>query len=128
MAEHVELDLPLSARYATTVRAVAASIAAEIGLTFQEIDDLRLGVNEAISVLTDVDPSNTDGADARLRVRFDVESDRIQVVASRSGFDAVDLEIDLLARSILTAVVDDFSIDDAGVFTLSKLVSADDGT
>ena len=125
MAEHVELDLPLSAKYASTVRAVAASLAAEVGLTIQEIDDLRLGVNEAISVLTDIDPSELDGTSARLCVRFDVDTDRISVVAMRTGVDRVEVEIDLLARRILTAVVDDFSIDDDGVFRLSKVVSAD---
>ena len=124
MSEHVELDLPLSAKYASTVRAVAASLAAEVGLSIQEIDDLRLGVNEAISVLTDVDPSEIDGASARLCVRFDVETDRISVVARRTGVDRVDVEIDFLAQRILTAVVDDFSIDDEGVVRLSKLVSA----
>lgn len=125
MAEHVVLDLPLSARYASAVRAVAASIAAEVGLSIREIDDLRLGVNEAISVLTDVDPDEIDTESARLRVRFEAGADRIDVAASRSGVE-LDLEIDGLARKILSAVVDEFAIVE-GVVTLTKHVSADVG-
>ena len=55
MAEHVDIDLPLSPRHASTVRAVAASVGADVGLSVDQIDDLRLGVNEAIAILTDVD-------------------------------------------------------------------------
>ena len=53
--EFVELDLPLAHRHASTVRVVAASLGADAGLTVDEIEDLRLGVNEAVSVLADVD-------------------------------------------------------------------------
>jgi anti-sigma regulatory factor (Ser/Thr protein kinase) len=124
MSEHAEIDLPLSARYATTVRAVAASMAATISMSIDDIDDLRLGVNEAISVLTDLDDdAPTTG---RLHVRFEVESDRIRVVASRSGVeDRPGVELDVLAERILGAVVDEYSVDDTGAFLLVKQVSAD---
>ncbi|MEO6653368.1 MAG: hypothetical protein ABIP17_12005 [Ilumatobacteraceae bacterium] len=128
MAEYVEIDLPLSAKYALTVRAVAASVAAEIGLSIQEIDDLRLGVNEAISVLTDVDDDELDSSAARLTVRFEANGDRIGVAASRSGIGSADLQIDMLAEKILGAVVDEFTIDDSGVFRLVKLRSSHDDT
>lgn len=124
MAEHVELDLPLSAKYASTVRAVAASLAAEVDFSIREIDDLRLGVNEAISVLTDVEPDDIDSDVARLTVRFEASVGRIDVMVTRAGVTSDDIEIDMLAEKILGAVVDDFSIDDAGVFRLVKHRSA----
>ena len=127
MADNVHIDLPLSAKYASTVRAVSASIAAEVGFTVQDIDDLRLGVNEAVSVLTDVDPDDVDAAATRLHVRFEPGDDRLVVSAWRVGVADGDLEIDVLASRILTAVVDEFSIDDEGVFTLIKSVSVDAG-
>ena len=121
MSEHVELDLPLSARYATTVRAVAASMAATLGMSLDDIDDLRLGVNEAISVLTDVDVD----VDARLHVRFVVAEGAITVTADRRGVSAGRAEIDPLAERILGAVVDEFSLDDEGALLLVKRVRAD---
>jgi serine/threonine-protein kinase RsbW len=124
MSDHAELDLPLSAQYALTVRTVAASIASTLGMSVDDIDDLRLGVNEAVSVLTDVDEGQTD---ARLHVRFDIGPDAIRVTADRRGVaDDAGAEIDVLARRILGAVVDEYSLDD-GVFLLVKRVSTDVG-
>ncbi len=92
--EFVELDLPLQHRHASTVRVVAASLGADAGLTVDEIEDLRLGVNEAVSVLADVDA--VDGA--RLRVRFEIVGEGMTVTARRSGVDQ-ELSIDVqLAR------------------------------
>ncbi len=124
MSEHAELDLPLSARYATTVRAVAASMAATISMSIDDIDDLRLGVNEAISVLTDIDDDAA--SPGRLTVRFEVEHDRIRVTAGRRGVDGQPpVELDVLAERILAAVVDEYSVDDTGAFLLVKQVPAD---
>ncbi len=124
MSEHAELDLPLSARYATTVRAVAASMASTISMSIDDIDDLRLGVNEAISVLTDLDDDAP--SPGRLHVRFEVESDRIRVTVGRSGVDhEPKVELDVLAERILGAVVDEYSIDATGAFLLVKQVPAD---
>lgn len=124
MSEHAELDLPLSTRYATTVRAVAASMATMISMSIDDIDDLRLGVNEVISVLTDLDdgaPSN-----GRLHIHIEVESDCIRVGVSRSGVgEEPEIELDVLAKRILGAVVDDYSVDDTGAFLLVKHIPAD---
>lgn len=102
-------------------------MAAEIGFSIQDIDDLRLGVNEAISVLTDVD-DGLDLAVVRLSVRFEARGDQIGVAASRTGVDSADLQIDMLAEKILGAVVDEFSIDDSGTVSLLKRRSAHDDT
>lgn len=122
MTEHAELDLPLSARHATTVRAMAASMASTVGMSVDDIDDLRVGVNEAISVLTDVDEDQPDG---RLHVRFDLESDAIRVRVDRRGVLEQDVvELDVLAHRILGAAVDEYSVVD-GAFVLVKRVRAD---
>jgi anti-sigma regulatory factor (Ser/Thr protein kinase) len=122
MSEHAELDLPLSPRYATTVRAVAASMASIVGMSIDDIDDLRSGVNEAISVLSDVDGEHPDG---RLHVRFDIGPGSITVTADRRGVPGGAVDLDVLARRILGAVVDEYSVDDDGVFLLVKRVPAD---
>ena len=120
----VELDLPLQHRHASTVRVVAASLGADAGLTVDEIEDLRLGVNEAVSVLADVD-----AVDARLRVRFEINGQAMTVTARRTGVDqalSID-DIDELAVRILRAVVDEFRVDDDGAFVVVKNALARDG-
>lgn len=124
MTEHAELDLPLSAQYATTARAVAASMASTISMSIDDIDDLRLGVNEAISVLTDLDDDAA--TTGRLHIRFDVAADHIRVTASRNGVDGQpNVELDVLAERILGAVLDEYSVDESGAFLLVKQVPAD---
>lgn len=116
MTEHIDLDVPLDPRFASTVRAVAASVGAELGFSVDDIDDLRLGVNEAVSILTDVD----DPSSGRLHVRFEAAAGTITVRCTRTGAGAVDEDaIDVLARRILDAVVDDYSVD-AGHITVTK--------
>ena len=115
--ELIALDLPLSARHASTVRVVAASLAADCGFNIDEIDDLRLGINEAVSIMTDVDAP----AEARLFVEFEVRRPTIAVTVRRSEVDGLaDAEpIDELARRILGVVVDSFAISN-GSFLLRK--------
>ena len=116
-ADVIIVDLPLSARQAATVRVVAASLAADCGFNIDEIDDLRLGINEAVSIMTDVEAPSV----ARLIVEFTVEPKSIAVTVRRSqvvGLDG-DEPIDELARRILGVVVDSFAISD-GSFLLSK--------
>jgi serine/threonine-protein kinase RsbW len=123
--EVVELDLPLQHRHASTVRVVAASLGADAGLTIDEIEDLRLGVNEAVSVLADVDA--IDGA--RLRVRFETLGQGMTVTARRTGVDralSID-DIDALAVRILRAVVGDPELVDDGAFVVVKNALARDG-
>lgn len=107
-----------------TVRSVVASLAAALGMSVDDIDDLRLGVNEAVSLLTDVGEA-VGADDARLLVQFDTEPGQITVSASRSGIGDVLAEVDLLASRILDAVVDDFSIGDDGRLVLVKRVPTD---
>lgn len=124
MSDHVDLDLPLHSRYASTVRAVTASMAADAGFSVDDIDDLRLGVNEAIAVLTDVDEST----EHRLKVRFECDRGQITVRSERlGGADPMtDDDLDVLARKILDAVVDEYDVDGAGVMTVTKRVDVAD--
>jgi hypothetical protein len=115
--ESITLNLPLTARHASTVRVVAASLAADCGFSIDEIDDLRLGINEAVSIVTDIDAP----PQARLLVEFEVRHTTIAVAVRRSEVDGLDGDepIDELARRILGVVVDSFEITD-GSFLLSK--------
>jgi serine/threonine-protein kinase RsbW len=113
----VVLDLPLHHRHASTVRVVAASLAADLGFSVDEIEDLRLGVDEAVSVMADVEAD----AEARLHLRFESADSSITVRITRSSVErpiTAD-EVDGLAVRILTAVVDRFEVSD-GSFIVSK--------
>lgn len=114
----VRLDLPLNHRHASTVRVVAASLAADLGFSVDEIEDLRLGVDEAVSVMADVE----DATDARLHLAFESTDRTITVRVTRTNIpqrlSAAD--VDSLAVRILQAVVDRFDVGDDGSFIVSK--------
>lgn len=114
----VRLDLPLNHRHASTVRVVAASLAADLGFSVDEIEDLRLGVDEAVSVMADVEAD----ANARLHLSFESADRTITVRVARTNvphrLSAAD--VDGLAVRILQAVVDRFDVGDDGSFIVSK--------
>lgn len=120
MAHRITVDLPLHARHASTARTVAVSIGADAGFTVDDLEDLRLGVNEVVSVLTDVDAPD----DARLVLSFWQGPGEITMTGERHGapepLQAADL--DVLAERILGHVADEFGIDDDGVFRLRKRI------
>ncbi len=121
MAEHVDIEIPLHTRHASTVRAVAAAVCADLGFSVDAIDDLRLGVNEAVALLADVDAP----PDARLRITFEPAPSMVTVRCTRLGVDddLVDDDLDALARRILDAVVDEYRVD-GDAFTVVKRVDS----
>lgn len=124
MANHpqlVQLEVPLSTLHASTARLVGASLAADAGFDIDEIDDLRLGLNEAFSFMADVNASDSDG---RLRVTFEVDGPCLQVTVAHAGETGPPMApVDDLAARILGAVVDSFSFE-GGTFTMTKCSSA----
>jgi serine/threonine-protein kinase RsbW len=111
----ITLSLPLALRHASTARIVAASLAADAGFSVDEIDDLRLGINEVVSVLVDL--GSADPA-ARLAIEFRVGRGRIEATATRSDHVG-SIEVDELAQRILEAVTDHYELS-AGGFSLTK--------
>jgi serine/threonine-protein kinase RsbW len=75
----VELRLTAGSEYLSTVRAVAADLALQQDMTLDEVDDLRLAVDEACSMLV---PLAAPGAE--LRCRFSLGPKEIRVRCSVS--------------------------------------------
>lgn len=116
MAEHIQLDVPLSHVHASTVRAVTVAICADLGYPLDVIEDLRLGVNEAVTVLADV-PDTEHG---RLTVVFEPAASQIAIRCVRSGADD-GLVLDDLAERILDTVVDDHHVTEHAVTVVKQI-------
>lgn len=113
----INLSVPLDVRHASTVRLMASSVAADAGLSVDDIDDFRLGINEVVLVLAD-EPTGTDG---RLLLEFTVAPGIVNATVSRSD-GAGAAELDELARRILDTVVDRHAYA-RGSFRLTKTAS-----
>jgi serine/threonine-protein kinase RsbW len=75
MTEAITLTVPAEAGYLTVVRTAAAAVAGRLGATVDDIEDLRIAVNEACSALL---PAADPGT--QLDCRFELED------AGRLGF------------------------------------------
>jgi serine/threonine-protein kinase RsbW len=110
----VRLSVPASPRFLSAARVVAASLGVEAGLDVDDLDDLRLGVNELVSLLVEAAAPGS-----RVDLEFEVQDVRITVRGTLDGVVAQAMELDELTRRIVEAVVDHHEVDGSS-FSLSK--------
>lgn len=116
--ETIELRLPATTRRTSILRTVAATLGADAGFSIDEIDDLRLGLSEVFTVLTDA-VGSTDAATTRaapsVRIAFELTDDQVAVVVHTDAVADGPVEFDPLATSILEAVVDELEVGTTAV-------------
>ena len=114
-ADTVEIVVPLRPQHAATLRLIVASLGSDNGLSVDEIDDLKLAVSEVFTLLTD--DADEVGA-SRAHVGYTATPEGITITLSR-GLDDEALELDELAATILSSVVDRHVVEATGI-TLVK--------
>jgi serine/threonine-protein kinase RsbW len=97
--DSVELRLPAASAYLAVLRTAAAGLAARLDFTLDEIEDLRIAVDEACALLL---PRVVEGSD--LVCRFAVEPDALAVEVSAHTRDAEPPRRDSFAWTVLTAL------------------------
>lgn len=112
----VDLIVPLESRYASTLRTLTASFGVETGFSVDEIDDFKLALTEAFSMLV----INHQGK--RARVSFSVAASTLAVRLSLDAGGEIRVEPDELALAILRAVVDSYEIGESAI-TLTKIAT-----
>jgi serine/threonine-protein kinase RsbW len=113
-ADHFEVVVPLRTRYASTVRIIAASLGAEAGFSIDEIDDVRLALDEVFSMLAEQHEGG------RVRTTFRLDGSRLTAVLTLDS-GPITVRPDDLAANILRSVVD--SCEFADSVTLTKVAS-----
>jgi serine/threonine-protein kinase RsbW len=105
----VDVRVPAQVVFVATLRLVAASLAARCELTVDEIEDLRLAVDEACALLL---PLATE--QSSLDAHFDLEPGRLTVTAVVHT-DRPDADFDRtgFAWTVLTALASDVIVDTA---------------
>jgi serine/threonine-protein kinase RsbW len=102
---NVDVVVPLVARYASTLRTMSASFGADTGFSIDEIDDIKLAISEAFSMLVNRH------AGKRARISFTVASSALDVRLSLESGADIAVEPDELALAILKAVVDSYTVE-----------------
>ncbi len=113
----VRLAVPPGARYLSAVRVVAGAMAADAGFSVDDLDDLRLGVDELVSALI----AGLDGTDVTdVRITLDYLIDGASVVV-RGGVEGAEANAvpDPLTSKILAAVADHYELGPSS-FVITK--------
>jgi serine/threonine-protein kinase RsbW len=114
----VEVQVPASADYVSTLRITAASLAARCELTIDDIEDLRLAVDEACALLL---PHAAQGS--ALQARFELSYARLEVQASVTSVDGAHVDRDGFAWTVLGALATSVEVrtdDDRLTIALTK--------
>lgn len=114
----VEIGVPLRAEHAATLRVIVASLGSDLGMSIDEIDDVKLAVSEVFTLMCD-DAGEVGATRAYVRFHTDMATSTISIHLHRGMLDET-FELDVLAATILSSVVDSHMIDDTGI-TLVKL-------
>jgi serine/threonine-protein kinase RsbW len=107
----VELTLPADTRLVRLVRLVASGLASTAGFDVDDLDDLRIGVDEVLAALLE------GGDGSPLSLRFRLDDSRIELEGeTKSGGDPLEPDRLELSRQILEAFVDEHDLRlDGGV-------------
>lgn len=114
LPDTIDVSLPLRAEHAGTLRVLVATLGADAGFNIDDIDDLKLAVSEVFTLL--VDGAAAVGA-SRAHARILATDDSVEICLHRGRTDD-HLELDMLAATILSSVVDSHRIDGDGVTLL----------
>jgi serine/threonine-protein kinase RsbW len=112
----VELRLPAESAYLSVLRTATAGLAARLDFTLDEIEDLRIAVDEACALLIpDARP------DLPLVCRFTLETDCLEVTVEAATHTGRTPGRDSFAWTVLTALAGevDAGATDDGVVTLT---------
>lgn len=114
--DHDTIELRVPARFgaASTVRLITASLAADNDFSLDDLEDLRLAVNEVFTCA--VGGGGVDGATVVVRFHIGMPALAVRISADASTSP---IELDELAESIIRSAVDDVDIGDGHV-TLTK--------
>jgi serine/threonine-protein kinase RsbW len=102
----IELTIPADPRLLRLVRLVASGLASTAGFNVDELDDLRIAVDEAVTALLE------GGDGSSVPMRFEVEGPQVAMTGSARASSSDPLDADRLEIStqILAAVCDEHEL------------------
>lgn len=101
----VLLSIPADKDYVVLIRSAVGHLGARLGLTMEELGDLRLAVNEACALL--LLPEEIDAGGATLDCRFAEEDGALHVAVSADAERGAAPQVGGFGWNLLSALVDE---------------------
>jgi len=128
--DRIRLTIPARSEYARTVRMTAAALVSRMGMSYDEVDDVRMAAEEAFVYAVDTLPD-----EAEVAITFELGDDAIDIEVLLGGIpDVSDEEVERrtsYATFILQSVCDKYEMtsDERGVqrLRLTKRAGMADG-
>jgi serine/threonine-protein kinase RsbW len=102
----VNVRIPANGAYLSVLRTATAGLAARLDFTLDEIEDLRIAVDEACAMLLGSAIAGTD-----LACEFELESDALRITVGVLTADGMQPRRDTFAWTVLTALADEVETD-----------------
>lgn len=118
--ETISISIPASPEYLKVVRLVVAGLASRLRFTIDDIEDIKIAVDELSAYLT-----GAQGRDGTLDIGFEMHDDRIEIRGAGNFSAGTKVRTDLteMSKMILDTVVDEATLDQTDgmpTFSLSK--------
>jgi len=110
-SEEVTLVVPASPEFVRLARLMAAGIASRMGFSFDEVEDLRIAVDELWYCLIGPHP---EVGTVRLTCSIGADALELEGVAAVEGADAHPTKVSEFSGRILDAVVDEYTLEANG--------------
>jgi serine/threonine-protein kinase RsbW len=104
--ETVRLTVPAALEFVRIVRLTASGVASRLGFDVEEIEDLRVAVDELSSIFVEV--ASPDG---ELSLAFTSTVDGLEIEGRTAVDGMAPPVVEDLTRQILAAVVDEYDVD-----------------
>ena len=106
--DEVRLAVPAKPEFLGLARVTAAGLASRLGFTYDQVEDLRLAIDEICFGMT-----GSEGRDGTLELHFILGGDALTVRGQGHFAPSMPLRLSELSEVILDALVDEHSMDDA---------------
>ncbi len=118
--ETISIKIPASPEYLQVVRLVAAGLASRLSFTLEDIEDLKIAVDELSAYIT-----GAHGRSGTLAVSFTLDGDRIRIRGVGEYTESYEVRTDLteFSRMILETVADSAELsasDGMPIFSVVK--------
>jgi hypothetical protein len=105
--DEVRLAVPAKPEYLGLARVTAAGLASRLGFTYDQVEDMRLAIDEICFGMT-----GSKGRDGMLEMRFHLSPDALKVEGEGHFAFPAPAQLSELSEVILTALVDEHFMKD----------------